>query len=218
MKRHGVLGGSFNPPHLGHVLLAVYAERVLGLDRVFVVPSFAHPFGKANVAFSHRMAMCQAAFSPALCSESFVVSDIEARIFARDPDRKSYTVDVLRSLQAEESSPTKWHLILGADAMQTLPTWHEAATLVQLAEPFFVPRLVSNTGSSNTGGSNIGAPSEPDVLNAYPSEWPRHLAETLPLANVSSSEIREKLAQNIDVSGSVAASVLAYIHAHNLYR
>ena len=88
----GVLGGSFNPPHIGHLLLSVYALTIKDLDRVFVVPCFRHPFGKDLIDFKHRLKMCGLAFGD--FKRHIKVSDIEKKL--GDISRTLYTLKALK--------------------------------------------------------------------------------------------------------------------------
>ena len=121
--RLGILGGSFNPPHRGHVELARHALRELGLERVLLMPARISP-GKPveeepNPAHpEHRLEMCRLA--------AVGVEGVEACALEIEREGPSYTVDTLRALH-DEHPDTELTFILGADVASTLPTWHEAA-------------------------------------------------------------------------------------------
>ena len=179
-QRVGVLGGSFHPPHMGHVLLATYALSVLNLDKLIVVPSFAHPFARKLAPYPHRVRMCELAFDHPRC----VVSPIESTL-----PTPSYTIQVVEALQASMPG-CDWFLVLGADTRATFAQWHRASELERLVELFFVRRLDASLSTSDTG------------------------VRTIPIAHVSSTEVREQLAQGVSVRGKVPARVLQYLHEY----
>ncbi|HEX9166166.1 MAG TPA: nicotinate-nucleotide adenylyltransferase [Gemmatimonadales bacterium] len=126
MSRVGLLGGSFDPVHHGHLLVARALREALGLDEVRLVPAGEQPFkaGRHAAAAGDRAAMVCLAVTgePGLACETAEV----------DRAGPSYTVDTLRALR-ERSPGTEWFLCVGADAAADLPAWHEAARIPELA-------------------------------------------------------------------------------------
>lgn len=131
MSTFGVLGGSFDPPHCGHVLLATYALSVAPIDRLLVVPTFEHPFGKALTPFSDRVAMCERAFGVLRAAE---VSRIEEALGGA-----SYTVRTLEALRAQHPG-AQLRLVIGADVLQDVERWKEFDRVRELAPLFVVGR------------------------------------------------------------------------------
>ena len=129
----GILGGSFNPPHSGHVLAAHYALLRWPLKKILVVPSHAHPFGKKLPDFTRRLEMCRLAFQHL---GSFVeISDIEQRL-----GKVSYTVETVRELR--RLHPTEsFNLIVGGDILSDIEKWHEVEQLKTLAPFLVIPRI-----------------------------------------------------------------------------
>lgn len=128
----GVFGGSFNPPHVAHVLAVAYVLSVEALDRVLVVPCYDHPLGKSLASFAHRQAMCTLAFSDLSRVE---VSDIEQRM-----GEVSRTLYTLRALQ--EAHPTwRLRLIVGADILDEKDKWFGWDEIVQIAPPIVLGRM-----------------------------------------------------------------------------
>ncbi len=191
----GILGGSFNPPHSGHVSLARHALRELALERVLLMPARVSP-GKPvedeqlkPTDPNHRLEMCRLA-----------VVDVEGvEACALEVGRKgpSYTVDTLRTLHAAKPH-TALTFILGADIASTLPAWHEAAALPALAR--FAVAL------------------RPDVeRHPDPVGFPIvHLQ--MPMIDASSSLVRERVRRGLPVEELVGPGVAAYIADHGLYR
>jgi len=119
-----LLGGSFNPPHVGHLMAALYVRECVGADEVWLVPTFHHPFGKETVAYEHRVAMCEIAardFGPWL-----KVSRAEA-----DVHGEGRTIELLEHLLPRHPG-TKFRLIIGSDIVADLPKWKAWDRIQQL--------------------------------------------------------------------------------------
>lgn len=125
-RRVGVLGGSFDPPHAGHVLLATYALSAAPLDAVLVVPAFAHAFGKRSSPFEDRLAMCRLAFTP-LDPARVHVSDIE-----RTLPSPSFTYRTLEALEARYPEAAL-RLIVGSDIVNEIERWANVERIRELA-------------------------------------------------------------------------------------
>ena len=141
----GIFGGSFNPPHVAHVLGVVYAQLIAGFDRVLVIPVFQHPFAKGLVPFEHRLRMCELAFA----SFPFVtVSDVE-----RELGGESRTLRTIEHL-AQTHPDWQLRLVLGTDVLADLHKWHRFDRIAELAPPLFLERA--------------GHPSHPGVSGVLP--------------------------------------------------
>lgn len=128
----GLFGGSFNPPHRGHLEFVRYALKQKGIERVWVIPCFEHPFGKKLVPFEHRLQMCRLQFSP-------FGSQVEVLEVERDLGGKSLslrTVQHLKALYPEEI----FHLLIGADLANEISRWNDSEKLLKEIELFIVPR------------------------------------------------------------------------------
>jgi len=124
-----LFGGSFNPPHLGHVLCAVYALQMGEADQVWVLPVAKHPYGKDLLPWEQRWQLCHAAFA-----------GIPA-VHLRDDERRStgYTVDLVEGLHV--SHPLwRFSLIGGTDTVADLPRWHRGTDLARQVGVIAVPR------------------------------------------------------------------------------
>lgn len=188
MQRIGVLGGSFNPPHLGHLALARHAREELGLGRVLLMPARRSPGKPAedDPGPGRRLEMCSLAVAG---SEGVEVCALEI-----ERDGPSYTVDTLRALHAAHPD-IKITFILGADVARTLPAWRESDKLAALAD--FAVAL------------RPGA--------AEPSGFPIMLLK-MPVHDVSSSMVRERVSRGLPVEELLGPAVAAYIADHGLYR
>lgn len=139
-----LLGGSFNPPHLGHLLAAHVARALEPVEELWLVPAARHPFGKPLIAFQHRLAMCQL-----LCADAsgwLRTSDIEGRLGGA-----GYTVDTLRALHRAWPK-NRWTLVVGSDVLPELPRWHEIDEVRRLA------RLVVLHRAGHPAPEAIGPP------------------------------------------------------------
>lgn len=171
-NRIGLLGGSFNPPHLGHLLIATAVYAVEDIDHLWVIPTASHAFGKDLAPFADRVRMCHLAFRH-LAGGAAVV-DIEERL-----PKPSYTVNLLRVLHAlRPGIKPVW--IAGSDLIAELPRWKDADEVQRLAEFVIVPRkgyeggarlgidlpLLSSTDVRATlqGGRGIGGLVDREVL------------------------------------------------------
>ncbi|MCB9594337.1 MAG: nicotinate (nicotinamide) nucleotide adenylyltransferase [Sandaracinaceae bacterium] len=131
MRTVALFGGSFDPPHLGHVLAATWVLSTSAVDELLVMPAFDHAFDKPLTAFEHRMRMAALAFAPLRAAR---VSDLEARLGG-----ESYTVRTLEHLRAEEPDAA-WRLVVGTDLVASIPRWHQGHRIPELCELLVVGR------------------------------------------------------------------------------
>jgi len=188
--RVALFGGSFNPPHVGHQLLALYVLETSGVDELWFVPTYEHPFNKPLEAFEDRFRMCERAVEA--LGPRARVSDIEARLGG--PSRTLRTVERLM----EEHEGTAFSLVIGSDLVAETESWHGVAELRRLA-----PFLVVDRG---------GHPREPA---ASPAAAAGFFVVDMPA--VSSTAIRAILRVGGSVTGVVPKRVLDYIAERRLY-
>jgi nicotinate-nucleotide adenylyltransferase len=129
--RIGVYGGSFDPPHVAHVLVAAYALAVGGFDRVLVVPVFAHAFNKGLAPFDERVALCELAFRDLARVE---VSRIESTLPV--PSRTLSTIDAI----GRAHPGAELRLVIGADILADAKKWHAFDEITRIAPLFLVGR------------------------------------------------------------------------------
>ena len=194
--RVGLLGGSFDPIHHGHLAIADEAHAALGLDQILIVPTVQQPLkpGGAHASFAHRFAMVRLA-----CESNplFVPSDQEVHLPA-----PSYTINTLAALAAPDR---ELFLILGTDAAASLPRWQRAAEIAAAAQVVVVGRP----------GVALG---EDALLEQLPALRDRLTLVAGPQLEIASSELRGRIAAGRPVRYLVPDSVAAYIAAHGLYR
>ncbi len=129
MATIALFGGSFDPPHLGHVLAASWARWCGGADRVWVLPSANHPYAKALSPWEQRWRLCELAFADLPFVE------------LRDDERRStgYTVDLVEMLQREHPGQ-RWLLVGGTDTARDIGNWKRGGELASMVEVLCVPR------------------------------------------------------------------------------
>jgi nicotinate-nucleotide adenylyltransferase len=196
----GVLGGTFDPIHLGHLILAEQARTRLGLQRVLFVPA-GQPWrkvGRRIAPVSDRVAMVRAALAG---DPYFEVSLVESE--RRGP---SYTVETLEALHALLGPSVELCFIMGQDALADLPHWRDPARIATLA------RLVV---AVRAGWSAAGLPA---LERAVPGISTRIEVIPMPQVEISSTDIRHRIAAGVSTRFLVPAAVEAYIHEHRLYR
>lgn len=133
----GLYGGSFNPPHLAHVLVAAWALAEGGLDRLWVIPTGGHPFGKPLAPFEDRLEMCRRAF--VIFGPRVEVVEIERE------ERVHYSVETLERLMREHPA-FRWRWVMGSDALAEADQWRRFDDLARLAPLMIIPRQGHLTG------------------------------------------------------------------------
>jgi len=188
--RTALFGGSFNPPHAAHQLVALYVLETCEIDELWFVPTFAHPFHKPLVDFEHRIAMCELAVAP--LGPRVRVSRAEAELAAQPGFVSSRTVELVEMLRAREPA-RQFHLVIGADILQETANWHRWDDLCALAPPIVVGRP------------------------GYPLDRRHDVGVTM--VDISATRVRELLAAGDATVGSlVPHAVLRYIAGHGLYK
>jgi nicotinate-nucleotide adenylyltransferase len=205
VDRLGVLGGTFNPPHLGHYELALHALRELDLDRVLLMPAFRSPSKSVeeDPGPEHRLRMCRLAVAD---TGGLDVSALEI-----ERGGPSYTVETLRALHAAHPD-TQLTLIVGADVAGTLSAWREPAELLALAELAVALRA----GCEPREPQKIRSSLNPLLSGSAPYFGLRFLG--MPAIDISSSSVRERVRRGVAVEELVGPAVATYIAAHGLYR
>jgi nicotinate-nucleotide adenylyltransferase len=200
--RLGVFGGTFDPVHYGHLLLAETCREQCRLDQVWFIPASRPPHKQQWVLTpaDKRLDMLRLAIAG---HDGFVLSELEI-----ERGGVSYTVETLSMLQQRHPADELFFL-MGADSLRDLPTWREAARVCQLAVPIVVRR---------------GNAPEPDfgVLAGLVSaerleEFRRHQVQ-MPLVQFSSTAIRQSVAAGRSIRYQTPRAVEKYIETHKLYR
>lgn len=218
MKPIGILGGTFDPVHIGHLRMALELHAALELSEVRFIPLHTHPFGKTPVADTEqRAAMLELA-----------LADLpQCKLDKRELQRAevSYTVDTVRSLR-EEVEQTPLCLFLGLDAFRQLDGWDRWDELLDHTHIVVVDRPDMNQTTSEMQAKYDFSPTVNTLLNqhAVDSRQALHaqpagciLRQTIPNLDVSATYIRYLLAANQSIRYLVPDAVLDYIRQHKLY-
>ncbi len=188
MRKIGILGGTFNPVHIGHLAIAQRAMEAMGLEEVIFVPANIPPHKRPTclAPARHRYEMVRAAIA---ANPGFRISDFEIR-----RPGKSYTVETLRHFR-ERMPEARLFFIIGQDSYPQLPRWKSIEEILNLAEFVIVTR--PGCGQVKAG--------------------PRLHIVVMPGIHVSSSYLRRRIAQGRSVKYFVPDEVEAYIRRHRLY-
>jgi len=193
----GVLGGTFDPIHIGHLVVAEEARIKLGLSEVFFVPA-GQPWLKLDrniTAAVHRVEMVRCAIAD---NPHFKLCTLEV-----ERPGPAYTVDTLTMLQKQLGSEASFFFILGRDTLAELPLWKEPQKLVQLCRLVVPPRL--------------GSKDLKHLETAIPGLLDKVIQLDMPVIGISSSEIRQRIAQGLSIRYLVSAEVEKYITEHKIY-
>lgn len=187
-RRVGILGGTFSPPHIGHLIIADQVCHQLGLEKIYFMPSAnpPHQDEKKAINVNHRLRMVE------LAIEDNVFFDIEKAEIERGG--KSYTYDTITKLK-EEHPDTEYYFIIGGDMVEYLPKWYRIEELAKLVE--FV---------------GVNRPGYP-TISPYSIIW-----VDVPSMDISSTSLRKNLKMNCPVNYLIPEKTLNYICQEGLYQ
>ncbi|MGF0241846.1 nicotinate-nucleotide adenylyltransferase [Rhodococcus sp. IEGM1300] len=209
-RRIGMLGGTFDPVHIGHLRGALEVAEALGLDELRLTPSARPPHrGTPQVSAKDRLAMVECAVA------GVAPLVVDARELQRD--KPSYTIDTLELMRAELAAEDQVFLLLGWDAFCGLPTWHRWEELLQHCHILVLQRPDADSEPPDALRNLLAARSVSDPLALKGPSGQIAFVWQTPLA-VSATQIRQLLASGKSVRFLVPDAVLAYIDAHGLYR
>ena len=193
-QKIAIMGGTFDPIHMGHLLMAEIVRSDAGMDRVLFIPAGNPPHKRENEITSpeDRYQMTKLAIQD---HSGFDVSRIEI-----DRPGYTYTVETLKMLEEQNDGTKEYYILLGADAFAYVPHWREAEKVIQQARFIVVQRP------------------------GYTVESPENLPEIhfqtafVPLMDISSTMVRERIKEGRSIRYMVPESVRNYIESHDLYR
>jgi nicotinate-nucleotide adenylyltransferase len=195
----GILGGTFDPVHYGHLAIAGEARDRLGLDKVLFMPA-GQPWLKVEREITpshHRVAMVQLAIKE---SPYFELSLIEV-----ERDGPTYTVDTLRMLHRNVGSGVDFYFILGWDSLAEFSAWKEPEAIVKLCKLVAVTRRDKEISGLN------------ELRRSYPDTTGTAIILDIPPVDISSSDIRNRVAGGLSVTDLVPGEVESYIARNQLY-
>ena len=194
-RKIGILGGTFDPIHNGHVELALQVKKELKLAEVLVIPAAQPPFKDGvGASFADRLEMARLAFEG---MDGFAVSDIEKKLGG-----KSFTINTIRALKEIYPPKTELYLIIGGDQLFTIEKWYRSESILKESHVVAVTR---------------GDISYTD-MQEYANELGRVRVLNLDIPDISSTAVRETLCGGGDASAVIPAPVAGYIAERGLYR
>lgn len=200
-KKIGLLGGTFNPIHYGHLIIAEQIRELCGFDKILFIPSGMPPHKDVTqvTGAQHRLTMVKLAVES---NPNFLVSTMEA-------DRKgyTYTIDTLRELRSNYNIETRFYFIIGADNVPELVTWKDFKTVFGMCEFIATYRPGYDTKSTSLLIDQL----EKDYLAKIT------LVPML-LIDISSTDIRKRVVEGRSIKYLVPEKVEEYIYKNNLYR
>jgi nicotinate-nucleotide adenylyltransferase len=220
--RIAFFGGTFDPPHRGHIAIARAAMNRLALDQVLVAPVASQPLksGSSHSSFADRLAMVQLAVAG---ERGLTASSIDAPL----PGGKSnYTLDTLKRLRRSLQSTDVLFCLLGADSFLTINQWHRSAELLLFCDFIVAGRpgfsLEQITAALPEGVENRAEHREATFTRFTLEDRSRRSAELFLLPDlhqdISATEIRAALAEGSEQQTVLAPAVAQYIRSHALYR
>jgi nicotinate-nucleotide adenylyltransferase len=200
--RIGVFGGTFDPVHLGHLILAERCRDAARLDQVRFVPTARPPHkpDRALTPFGQRVEMLALAIAG---QPAFRIDDLE-----KDRPGPSFTADTLEALNAANPG-IDWRLLIGSDTLHDLPQWHEPRRIVERAGLLIVRRPGHEATAVDALRVALGLPADAAL---------RAEIVDAPLVDISSRELRRIASQGRSIRYQVPRAVECYIHDKGLYR
>ena len=202
--RVGIFGGSFDPIHFGHLILAEQCRQQAELDQVLFIPSALAPHKQkgAHGTDRQRVEMIDLAIGG---HPQFLRSSIEI-----DRGGVSYTIDTLRQLTEEHSDTQReWFFLIGADSLGTFATWKEPKSILELATPLVVGR---------PGAQNVDLEVLSELAQPAQMETIRKLEIESPLIDISSTSIRSNVQAGKSIRYLTSRAVEKYIQTQRIYQ
>lgn len=194
-----ILGGSFDPPHIGHLLVAQQVKRLLNIDQVWLMPAYSHPFSKSLSTSVHRLAMVKL-----LEDDTIKASDFEIK-----KKGVSYTIDTMQSL-TKMYPQHSFYWISGSDQIQDYLKWKNWQDFIQNYKIIIYARDENKAVLEDALKTTLEMTTVPNTIYILASK-------ELPTMNISSSTIREKVKRNESIRGLVPKKVEQYIMENKLY-
>jgi nicotinate-nucleotide adenylyltransferase len=189
LKRIGLFGGLFDPPHIGHCIIAQSVLEEFKLNTIFFIPAGNPPHKRKFTPFSLRYHMTEAAIKN---NPHFKITDIEHRLAGR-----TYTIDVIQAIQKEEIGDL--FLIIGSDQWEEFDTWKTPDELFKICHIIITRRSGHMINGLKRGSKKISVAQSP-------------------LIDISSTMVRNKIARNESIQYLVPSGVLKIIQKRRLYR
>jgi nicotinate-nucleotide adenylyltransferase len=201
MTRIGIFGGTFDPPHLAHLILAETCAEALGLERVLWVPAAdpPHKHGAPIAAARHRMAMVEAAIAG---NERFALSHVDV-----DRPGPHYSADMVEVIAGSFDPGDELYFLMGGDSLHDLPRWHEPERLIARCRLAVMRRPADGMDAALESLCKT-LPALASALRFVPA----------PLIEISGAEVRRRVRAGLSVRYLVPETVAAYIAREGLYK
>lgn len=199
-KRVGILGGTFDPPQMGHLILAEYSRETLNMDHILFVPVADHPVkkGETRLRIDHRLAMLELAVED---NEYFSISRVDI-----DREGPHYSADTVNIIQ-EQYPEAQLFFVMGGDNLRSLPTWKRADDLYKCSRLAVMKRADEDIAPDMHDDILPGLSDKVDIVDVpMLSMW------------LSSTYVVERIRSNQSVRYLVPDRVLEYIAKNNLYQ
>ena len=203
--RLGLLGGSFDPMHNGHLAIARQTREAIGLDQILFIPT-SHPPHKPNGSLAPAQDRYEMVRLAIASDPSLAISDVEIR-----RPGKSYSVDTIRLLQQKYGAQTQLFFLIGLDAFLDFPSWREPLTLLELCPFVVLSRPIPYPSLANLDAGRISRLESPIGKQ-------RLICLKLPPFAISASDIRSRVRQGLPVANLLPPLVESYILQHHLYQ
>lgn len=197
----GVFGGTFDPPHLGHLILAERCRQEAGLGQVWFLPSYVPPH-KTDRAITRFEQRCEMVTLATTGQPAFRVEPIEKEL-----PPPNYTARTFAELTARHPEHT-FTLIIGGDSLQDLPGWYQPTEVVRLAKLVAVPRPGATLWTAAELAGKIGVPAEAVRLQVV----------ECPQVDIASRDIRQRVKDGKTIRFLVPRSVEEYVRERKLYQ
>lgn len=199
-QRIGILGGTFDPPQMGHLILAEYSRETLCIDHILFVPVADHPVkqGETRLPVRHRLAMLERAIKD---NRSFSISRVDI-----DRQGPHYSADTVKIIQGQYPQ-AQLYFVMGGDNLRSLPSWKRAQDLYQSCRLAVMKRADEDIAAAMHDDTLPGLSEKVDIVD-------------VPMLSIwlSSTYVVERLRQNLSARYLVPDNVLDYIARHRLYR
>lgn len=189
----GILGGTFNPPHLGHRMLCENFQKLLGFDKLLIIPTFIPPHKESDclTIFENRLEMCRLAFGD--------IDNVEFCTIENERKGKSYTYNTLTQLK-EKYVDSEFFFLMGSDMFKTFKEWYRWEDILSICKICTCERFNDESNEK-----------------LYPEFADRIIYCDFPAFEVSSSQIRQKLKNKEDVSSFLCKDVYDFILKEGFY-
>lgn len=201
----GILGGSFDPPHLGHLFIAVQVREIVGVDQIWFMPLYQHTmhsavFHKKISDVIHRFAMVR------LMETNF----IKASDFEISQNKNSYTIDTLDLLASRHLNDT-FYWIMGSDQLEDFRKYHRWDEILQRHKLIIFPRESVISHLPDLAKQSLQLQSLPENVTVLDNK-------ELIMSNISSTKIRERVSKELSIDYFVSMEVKEYIQRKELYK